>query len=767
MRVLIVEDNEVQSRFAQISLERRGLDVDCVGTLKDAVKRLSEPGIDAILLDLSLPDSAGIESFYTIRSLASELPVVIFTGTDDQDVALLALKHGAQDFLIKGQARDDTVVRCLRYAIERSNADAALRTSEKRLRVILENSHDAFISMDSAWHIKDWNGQAERIFGKPREEMLGQPLSAIAPHHLRKRYARQVANFFSRNQDKIARMTDEMVGIHQDGHEFPMEIVIFRIQEDIDYLYCAFVRDITSRKQIEAELERRVQERTAELTESNEELKQFAKIASHDLQEPLRAIQGFAKLLVENAAGKLDSDGQEFLEYIIDGTNRMQALIQSVLLHSSIKRETPEDVSTDCNSVIEEVLANLDASLKENDVQLEVDSLPEVAVERWQLIQLFQNLISNAIKYRSKDRPSIFISAEPSVDEWLFSVRDNGIGIDPKYVDKIFDMFARLHGKTEYSGTGMGLAICKRIVTMHGGNIWVESELGRGCIFLFTLPGVSKLPRRAAMDKDTIEILLVEDTPSDVRLTQEALKRSDLKYTLNVVTDGVEAMEYLNKRKNSKTENLPDIILLDLNMPKKNGHEVLAEIKQDPHLKNIAIVVLTVSQRNEDVMEALKLRMNYYLAKPVTSQTLSALVKQIIELQSQPAEGQHHNQEETHIRLVLAGNPHTPATILAKLAADENVRVRARVAENPETPADVLVRLAGDSDPEVRLSVSENLKVSEGLLETLAKDPSEDVRLGIAGNPKIPVHILSLLKGDENMFVASAASDSLSKASNR
>jgi light-regulated signal transduction histidine kinase (bacteriophytochrome) len=167
----------------------------------------------------------------------------------------------------------------------------------------------------------------------------------------------------------------------------------------------------------------------------------------------------------------------------------MQSLIQSVLLHSSIKKEE-KDVSTACNSVIEEVLANLDASIKDNGATLEIDSLPEVAVERSQLVQLCQNLFSNAIKYRGPQPPRLWVRAERSVNEWLFFVRDNGIGIEPQYAEKIFDMFARLHGKTQYSGTGMGLAICKKIVNSHGGNIWVESEPGQGCIFLFTLPAV-------------------------------------------------------------------------------------------------------------------------------------------------------------------------------------------------------------------------------------------------------------------------------------
>jgi PAS domain S-box-containing protein len=767
MRVLLVEDSLVQADVARSRLEQRGVTVDCARSLEEALERLQEPTVDVILLDLSLPDSSGVDTFYRVRAAAPDIPTVVLTGIDDQDVALMALKKGAQDYLVKGQASDDSVYRCLGYAIERNNVELALIRSEKRLRIIVENTYDAFISMDSHWRITDWNAQAERTFGYSKSEALGRPLSMIVPPHLRRQYTRDVATFFrSDEEDDFSRMTSELMCVHKDGHEFPIEMGIFRVRVDNGCVYCAFGRDITERRQFTEELERRVEARTTELTRSNEELKQFAKIASHDLQEPLRAVQGFVNLLVESTKGKLDKDCEEFIEYILDGTHRMQQLIQSVLLHSSITNQVEDltsSASTDVDGVIEEVLANLAVSIKECGATLEVDNLPEVAVDRSQLIQLFQNLISNAIKYRGDKPPQIYITAERTVDEWLFSVRDNGIGIDSKYADRIFDMFARLHGKTKYKGTGMGLAICKKIVALHGGRIWVESELGQGCIFLFTLPAARRPPRRAAMDNN-IEILLVEDTPSDVRLTQEALKRSDLKYTLTVVNDGVEAIDYLNEVKRSQSKRLPDLILLDLNMPRKNGHEVLEEIKSDAHLKGIPVVLLTVSQRDEDVMEALKTKMNYYLAKPITSAKLSVLVRAICELQAESAgQERHPAEEETHVRLVLAGNPHTSISILTNLAADSNARVRARVAENPESPQHLLLKLADDEDADVRQGVSENPNVPVELLEKLAKDANEDVRLAIAGNHKVPNTILSALAEDQNTFVAAGATKTLAE----
>jgi two-component system, chemotaxis family, response regulator Rcp1 len=259
-----------------------------------------------------------------------------------------------------------------------------------------------------------------------------------------------------------------------------------------------------------------------------------------------------------------------------------------------------------------------------------------------------------------------------------------------------------------------------------------------------------------------IELLLVEDTPSDIRLTEEALRDSGLDYNMSVVNDGEQAIEYLKKKKGA-SEKLPDIILLDLNMPKKNGHEVLADMKKDETLKKIPTVLLTVSQRDEDVMEALKLKMNYYLCKPVSAERLAALVDSIFKLNSEEAmkDEKELSQDEVHVRYVLASNPHTSPAVLKKLAAEANHRIRAKIAENPKTPLDVLEQMSTDDHPDVRLGVSENPSTPEHILERLAKDESEDVRLGIAENPRIPARILELLAADENMFVASSAAKTL------
>ncbi|HMW89139.1 MAG TPA: response regulator, partial [Candidatus Obscuribacter sp.] len=730
MRILLVEDSSMASSSSRETLEQLGLDLEHADSLSTAIELVTKEDFDGILLDLDLKDSSGIGTLIELREYAHGIPIVIYTQRKERDQALQVIKYGAQDYLLKGEVPETSVLRCLRHSVERNKVELELHKHQERIQAILDNSYDAFISLDSKMRITDWNKQAEETFGRTKAEVLGRNMAIIIPHHLRRQYLRQTEKVFNQSDASILKLSSEITAAHKDGREFPVEIGFFRVRENTDYSFCAFLRDISERQRFKEELERQVQERTEHLTQQNELLKQFAKIASHDLQEPLRAVQGFANLLADSTRGKLDKDQEEFIGFIMDGTTRMQNLIRAILLHSESGKVEDGKHATDCNSVLNEVLANLSTSIKESEATFELDRLPRVAVQRLHLIQLFQNMVSNAIKYRGTEPPLISITAEENATQWLFSVRDNGIGIDHKYANKIFDMFARLHGKSQYPGTGMGLAICKRIVTSHGGNIWVESTPGDGSIFFFTLPAIEKVRRKAM--KDNIEILLVEDTPSDVRLTQEALKRSDLKYEMHVVNDGEEAMEHLIRLKESH-QDLPDVILLDLNMPRKNGHEVLAEIKNDSVLRAIPVVLLTVSENDEDVLEALKLKMNYYIAKPVSAPKLTALLSSIHQLHKEsPDESKAFSQDENRIRLVLAGNQHTAPIALTRLAADTNDRVRCRVAENPRTPAGVLMKLSEDSSVEVRLGVSENPNTPETVLEALSKDVSDDVRLGLA-----------------------------------
>jgi light-regulated signal transduction histidine kinase (bacteriophytochrome) len=259
----------------------------------------------------------------------------------------------------------------------------------------------------------------------------------------------------------------------------------FRVKlgED-DFGIGGYVRDVTDRTRAEEEL----RQLTEELKRSNADLQQFAYVASHDLQEPLRVVAGFVKLLEKRYKGKLDEKADEFIVHTLAGVKRMQMLIKDLLEYSRVGTKGKALKPTSCSEALEQALFNLHASMDEGGLKLTHDLLPTVMADASQLIRLFQNLIGNAIKFSGREPLHIHVSAEQQNREWIFSVRDNGIGIDPKDFERIFVIFQRLHTKEEYEGTGIGLAICKKIVERQGGHIWVESQPGKGATFYFTIP---------------------------------------------------------------------------------------------------------------------------------------------------------------------------------------------------------------------------------------------------------------------------------------
>ena len=253
-----------------------------------------------------------------------------------------------------------------------------------------------------------------------------------------------------------------------------------RIKERTSELVVAneqLINEIAEREQVESELQR-----------SNAELQQFAYVASHDLQEPLRMISSYVQLLQRRYRDRIDEDADEFITYAVDGAKRMQGLIQGLLQYSRVGTHGKPFETIDCETILDRALANLQILLTESGAQVTHDPLPTLSADSTQLVQLFQNLIDNACKFRDNTTPQIHVTARLETGQWLFSVSDNGIGIDPEYAERIFIIFQRLHGREEFPGTGIGLAICKKIVERHGGRIWVEFGNRKGTTFCFTIP---------------------------------------------------------------------------------------------------------------------------------------------------------------------------------------------------------------------------------------------------------------------------------------
>jgi len=243
-------------------------------------------------------------------------------------------------------------------------------------------------------------------------------------------------------------------------------------------------QELTERKKVEEKMRILMED----LIRSNTELEEFAYVASHDLQEPLRMVASFTQLLQNRYQDKLDDEANEFINFAINGATRMQGLINDLLAFSRIGTKGISFSPTDMNIILENVLENIRQSIIITDAEITYDPLPVIIADGSQMTQILQNLVTNAIKFRREEPPAIHVSGEAKADKWIFSVRDNGIGIDSQYFDRIFIIFQRLHKKDEYGGTGIGLAICKKIIEHHRGKIWLESELGKGSTFFFTIP---------------------------------------------------------------------------------------------------------------------------------------------------------------------------------------------------------------------------------------------------------------------------------------
>jgi PAS domain S-box-containing protein len=378
------------------------------------------------------------------------------------------------------------VTAAIRDISVRKRADSHLAQMEERYRGLLEAAPDAMVVVNQGGEIVILNLQAEKKFGYRRDELLGQRVTNIIPEGFAERLH---ADGLRSAEDALAQQIDtgiELTGQRKDGSKFPIEIMLSPLESTDGTLVTAAIRDISVRKDAEMHLLQKVEE----LHHSNEELEQFAYLASHDLQEPLRMVTSYTQLLARRYKGKLDIDADEFIAYAVDGATRMQRLIQDLLAYSRVGAKQVNLLETSSEDALQQALINLHRTVQESGAIVTYDSLPMVLSDEGQLVQLFQNLVGNAIKYQGKGVPKVHISASPSGrQKWIFSVRDNGLGIEPQYFERIFGMFQRLHKREEFAGTGVGLAICKKIVERHGGSISVESKPGEGSIFRFSLQG--------------------------------------------------------------------------------------------------------------------------------------------------------------------------------------------------------------------------------------------------------------------------------------
>ena len=381
-------------------------------------------------------------------------------------------------FKLKGK---DTVLAVSRDVSERKKAESALKESEEIYRKLLRESFDAW-AIHSEGIVVAINDSAAKIAGGNPEELIGKPILDFVHPDYREAVKKRIKRLYKEGGSEP--LYEEKF-LKLDGTVIDVEVMITALTYKGKPAVQIVFRDITKRKNAEKELKETIQE----LERSNKELRSFAYITSHDLQEPLRTMGNYAGLLKMRYEGKFDPDADEFIEYIASGAQRMKDMIQGLLDYSQVGTQKRKFTEFDSQEALNNALINLHSSIEECNAEITHDKLPAITADKNQISRVFQNFIGNALKFRKEGiQPKIHISAKKEKDEYVFSVSDNGIGLEEQYKDHIFEIFKRLHSIGEYQGTGIGLAIVKRIIEEHGGQIWVKSEYGNGSTFYFTIP---------------------------------------------------------------------------------------------------------------------------------------------------------------------------------------------------------------------------------------------------------------------------------------
>ena len=512
MKILLVDDTPDNLVSLEAALDGLGEELVIANSGKEALRHLLADDFAAILLDVRMPEMDGFETAELIRSRprSRQTPIIFLTGYKNEEHLFRGYDLGAVDFLFKPivpevlRSKVAVFVELGRSTAKLKEQADALRTqaevlkkAEQKFRSLLEAAPDAMVMCRDDGEIVMVNSQTEVLFGRGRDTLLSRNIRTLVPDWEYQRPTDMVGESPAvAGKLQAGDIGREMYAVREDASRFPVALSVRPLNTEEGVVITTAIRDISVRKrneeqirQLNATLEQRVLERTEALMQSNEELQQFAYIASHDLQEPLRTVSIFAQLLAKRYRGRIDEDADQFIRYIVDGSERMERLIHDLLDFSRVDaRGTDHFVRMSCEDALQDAISNMHSLVEENKAEIASATLPMLVADPVQITRLFQNLLVNSIRYRSEESPRIQVDAQPREREWLFSVKDNGIGIEPQYAEKVFGIFKVLQSREKYPGSGMGLAICRKIVSRHEGRIWVDSDLGKGATFYFTLP---------------------------------------------------------------------------------------------------------------------------------------------------------------------------------------------------------------------------------------------------------------------------------------